>query len=169
MANRFSRRRRRQTETANIQITAMADIFIVILVFLLKSFSASWDTLRNVSLKDGIKLPRVKSGIWEKEGLKVRIAENMVEVNGIVVSKLSNWTFAGNDLNHDLQGDNGTSKSLNDALRGERERDRDHFQGVWVVADRRAPYRTIQTVLASAALQGFTDFRLAVVRDEREE
>ena len=35
-----------------------------------------------------------------------------------------------------------------------------------VIADQRAPYSTVKSVLASAALNGYTDFKLAVVRGE---
>jgi hypothetical protein len=37
---------------------------------------------------------------------------------------------------------------------------------VVVIADQRVPYITIKSVLASAAVQGYTDFKLAVVRGD---
>jgi hypothetical protein len=37
---------------------------------------------------------------------------------------------------------------------------------ILVVADSRVPYVTLKSVLASAALQGFTDFKLVVARNQ---
>jgi biopolymer transport protein ExbD len=37
---------------------------------------------------------------------------------------------------------------------------------ILVIADQRAPYQTIKSVLASAAVHGYTDFKLAVVKGE---
>ena len=48
----------------------------------------------------------------------------------------------------------------------EEETQEEEERNVWIVADERAPYATIQTVLASAALYGYTDFKLAVVKDQ---
>lgn len=68
-----------------------------------------------------------------------------------------------------------TSKSLNTALETERKRQELISQSnpnvkldskILVIADQRVPYITLKSVLATAAVTGFTDFKLVVVNKE---
>jgi biopolymer transport protein ExbD len=83
------------------------------------------------------------------------------------VATIEDFAFQAADL-----GQNGTSKALVEALEKERQRELLIAKSnpevkvdprIVVVADQRVPYSTIKTVLASAAIEGYTDFKLAVV------
>lgn len=150
-----------------LQITAMADIFTVLLVFLLKSFATSATTL---SPSQGMMLPSARAGEAAIEALKVEVSQTGVQVEGKMVVPLINFKFDPTDIQS-----NFSSKVLSAALDKERQRqlliakansDVKVDAKILIAADQRVPYRTLKSVLASAALTGYTDFKLAVVAEE---
>jgi len=175
---------KKETETDfALQITSLADILMIVLIFLLKAVSSGLTDQQSINVSSQIRLPAAESGGGVKEGLKVEISQNMVLVGGQPVSKLLSFRFDSGDLNADLT-EGGTSKTLDRffaQLRAEnrhqrkpssedkdKDKDKDENSGdtVWIVADRQAPYATIQTVIASAAKEGYSDFKLAVVKGD---
>ncbi len=165
MKSKFRKHHRREhQEEAELQITSLADILIIVLVFLLKSYSAGLEAVADVSLPEGLNLPVSQVGGQDKDGLRIEILQSGIQVQGEPAAGLEAFRFPEADLNSDLT-DNGTSINLTKYLT---ERRSHYPEGtkVWIVGDRRAPYATIQTVLASASISGFQDFRLAVVKDE---
>jgi len=163
----FLPKRNALNEDMTLQITSMADIFIIILVFLLKSFSTG---AVNLSPAAGMMLPQAQTTDLAVEALKVEVSETAVQVEGNPVSQLKNFRFAPEDLQAA-----GVSKSLIAAFDTARQRQLliakvnasvKVDSKILIVADQRAPYTTIKSVLASAALQGYTDFKLAVVKGD---
>jgi biopolymer transport protein ExbD len=158
---------RRESDEMSLQITSMADIFTILLVFLLKSYTTG---AMAINPSNGVKLPSAIVGESNIEALKVEISDTAVEVEGKPVATLDHYIFSRDDVEP-----NGASNALNHALEIERKRQVLIAQSnsevkvdskIIVVADQHVPYQTIKTVLASAALQGYTDFKLAVVRGE---
>lgn len=167
MKKRKGKRRPAMSGEMELQITSMADIFTILLVFLLKSFATG---AVNISPSGGMLLAQAQAAESAVEALKVEISETSVSVEGQPVAKLQKFLFDSADL----QG-NGSSKELGSALERERKRQLLIAQAntdvkvdprVVIVADQRVPYQTIKSVLASAALQGYTDFKLAVIQKE---
>ncbi|MCM2278514.1 MAG: biopolymer transporter ExbD [Oligoflexia bacterium] len=161
------KRRAPQNEEMSLQITSMADIFTILLVFLLKSYATG---AVNVSPSAGTLLPEAQAGETSVEALKVEVSQGAVLVEGQPVASLKEFRFEKGDLQA-----NGSSASLGKALEKERQRqlliakansDVKVDPKIIVVSDQRAPYSTIKSVLASAALHGYTDFKLAVVKGE---
>lgn len=165
--SRLFKKRSPQSQEMSLQITSMADIFTILLVFLLKSFASG---AVNVTPSAGTLLPEAHAGETAVEALKVEISEKAVLVEGQPVAELKSFKFSPGDL----QG-NGSSKVLGQALEKERQRqlliaksnsDVKVDPKILIVSDQRVPYSTVKSVLASAALNGYTDFKLAVVKGE---
>src|SRR6185312_5897253 len=95
---------RRGSEEMSLQITSMADIFTILLVFLLKSYSTS---ALAVQPAKGMSLPQAQAGEQSVEALKIMVSENSVEVEGQPVATLSHFEFDSKDLK------NGASQALN--------------------------------------------------------
>lgn len=154
----FLSKRRVQKEEIHLPITAMADIFTVILVFMLKTYATSAVT---VELSESVNIPQAQGRIdrAEEQVLKLEVSKTSVAVSGKSVLRMNNFQFDKSDLAHA-----GSSKLLSHALSQERIKNIDlkESKKVLVVADQGAPYSTIKAVLASAALEGFTDIKLAV-------
>jgi biopolymer transport protein ExbD len=153
-----------------LQITSMADVFTIILVFILKSSSMG---VSSVSFSNDTKLPSVTKSEELVEKLKVEISPEAVLLDGQPVAKLAQLRFDAGDLESD-----GTSRSLNTALiskKKQQEKDREPASEkgekdekdrmLMLLADQRTPYATLRTVLDSAANQGFARFKLVVVED----
>lgn len=163
----FIRKRSPLPEDMSLQITSMADIFIIILVFLLKSYASG---AMNLSPSKDVKLPMGLTQDLSVEALKIEVGENAVQVEGQAVAELKGYRFEVSDL----EGA-GISKSLVKSLEFQRQRqlliaksnsDVKIDPKVIILADQRVPYATIKSVLASAAVQGYTDFKLAVVKGD---
>ena len=166
MSKRYGRKNRVSSEMA-LQITSMADIFTIILVFLLKSFAVS---PVNISPPNGMMIPEAQAMPLNKDALKVEITQNGVQVESKPVAVLQNFRFAPGEILSNL-----SSQSINTVLEKERKRQELISQSnvdvkmdskILVIADKRVPYVTVKSVLASAALNGFTDFQLVVVQKE---
>jgi biopolymer transport protein ExbD len=157
----FGRKRPAPTDMA-LQITSMADIFMILLVFLLKNYSAS---LTTISPNAVMALPEQKANANAtiKDTLKVEIAQDVVMVDQKAVTRLNNFEFAESD-----QGDFGTSESVAAALKDQRKitPNPNVDSTLIVMADEKAPYSTIKRVIASAAQAGFVDLQLVVIEPE---
>jgi biopolymer transport protein ExbD len=156
-----------QSEEMALQITSLADIFVIILVFLLKSFSTG---SVNLTPTKGMQLPQAQGGEASFEALKVEITETAVSVEDQPAAELKAFKFAPSDLRQ-----NGSSGALSKVLERERQRqlmiaransDVKVDPKILVVSDQRVPYATVKSVLATAALNGYTDFKLAVVKGD---
>lgn len=154
-------------EEMNLQITSMADIFMIILVFLLKGYSTG---AVEVQVSSGMTLPVATAGETAVQALKVEISESAILVESKPAAKIEKFIISKSDV-----GENGTSKSLSAILNQERQKQLLIAKSnpsvkvdprIIVIADQRAPYSTIKAVLASAAVNGYTDFKLAVVRKD---
>lgn len=166
MKSKF-RKKRKPREDMELQITSMADVFTILLVFLLKSYATS---AVNISPNKDLELPIANAADTASESLKLEVTGTAVQVEGKPISTLNAFAFEPKDIQN-----GGISKSLSLALSKERERqvliaknntDVKIDPKVLVIADQRTPYSTIKTVLASAAVNGYTDFKLVVVNPQ---
>lgn len=166
MKSKF-RRKKHSREDMELQITSMADVFTILLVFLLKSYATS---AVNISPNKDLELPVAQAGDTATESLKLEISSTAIQVEGKPISTLTAFAFDQKDAQS-----GGVSKELSQALSKERERqvliaknnsDVKVDPKILVIADQRTPYSTIKTVLASAAVNGYTDFKLVVVNPQ---
>src|SRR4051794_6283392 len=95
-------------EEMTLQITSMADIFTILLVFLLKSFSTS---ISSITPSNNLVLPEAKGPDEVKEMLKVEISPDTILLDDKPVTTLIQFKFDRSDVESD-----GTSRSLNAAL-----------------------------------------------------
>lgn len=154
-------KRKKHDQDMSLQITSMADIFMILLVFLLKSYSTS---VSNVAPTGDTKLPIASDATGDiKDTLKLEIASNAILVDAQPVVKLKNLEF----LPGELQA-NGQAAALSKSLLSQRKRmpNPNMDSSLLVMADEKTPYSTIGPVLASAALAGFVDLQLVVVKKE---
>jgi biopolymer transport protein ExbD len=159
-------RRVRATGDMSLNITAMADIFVVLLVFLLKSYASGAMTITPVT---GARLPTAHAKSTKVEALKVEISQTDLVLEGQHVAKLDNFQFEAKD-----RTPAGFSKALFGAIKDLKARIAADSDGsnaaknaeksarIIIIADKDTPYSSIKVILASAAGNGLTDFKLAV-------
>lgn len=158
-----------QNTDMSLQITSMADIFVIILVFLLKSFSTGLATL---SPNQGMQLPNVTTSVQSqiKDATKIEILSNAILVDQKKVADIDNFEIK--ELKQALQDstqpvENGAIfKPVLDALLVEKQKDEKAGKvetNLLVMADERTPYATLKAIMASAASAGYTDLQLVVM------
>lgn len=159
--------KKRGTEEMALQITSMADVFTILLVFLLKSFTTG---AVSINPSQGLLLPNANASQPAPEALKLEIAEKGISIEEKSVAPLSGFEFTPTDVRKD-----GVSQSLEKQLEIARKRqtliakansDVQVDAKILIIADQRTPYKTLKTVLASAAIHGYTDFKLIVAKDQ---
>lgn len=163
---RFGRRPPGKQDMA-LQITSMADIFTIILVFLLKS----WSTGAGPALSQDIHLPAAKGGKEPVEALKLEVGPALVIVEDKPVAKLENFAFPPTDMDPA-----GHSISLEKAFANERGRQLASVvkaggepkpdTRLVLLVDNKTPYSTLKTVFASAVKQGYADYKIVVIKEE---
>ncbi len=151
----------------SLQITSMADIFIIILVFLLKSYSTS---SVQVSPSIGMKIPEANHLQNPLEAVQIEVSESLLQIEKKPVAQLTHFQFNPEDLNSEH-----ISKSVSLSLDKEKRRQLliaktnpgvQVDAKVLIVADVRTPYGTLKSILGAAALQGFTDFKFVAIQSE---
>ncbi len=150
----------KKNEQMALQITSMADIFVIILVFLLKSYS-----VEGLPYQPSVALnpPAAKGRVEKSDALKVEIAKSAVNLGGKNVATIDGFKFGKNDIDSD-----GASATLRRALAVSHRTAATGPKGakLIVVADEGAPYETIKAVLAPAAREGYLEIQLAVSHAE---
>lgn len=167
----LSRRRKRKFKTRQLgnedmvlQITSMADIFTIILVFLLKSFATGASP---VSPSHDMNLPESVTSDQMAEATKIEVSESAVIFEEKTISGLKNYRFDPSDLEND-----GTARALNIAMRKPASAsvpatpEGAAGPGLLVMADKKVPYTTLKTIMDTAAGNGFATFKLVVVEDK---
>lgn len=164
--NWFKKSRKAPSEDMALQITSMADIFTILLVFLLKSYAEGVVT---ISPSQGVTLPNAKGGDEMVQALRVEISPLAVQLEGVPVLTLKDFKLDAK------QAKGNGVKELEKAFDMQRRRQNEiaksnkdvKIEGkILVLADQKTPYTTLKTVLTAAALHGYTDFKLIVVKQE---
>ncbi|MEO5668208.1 MAG: biopolymer transporter ExbD [Bdellovibrionota bacterium] len=145
----------RASGDVSLNITAMADIFTVLLVFLLKSYASG---AMAVNTTAELSLPSAKNQSTLVEATKIEISAEHLVVEGESIVALHNFKFPSDDL---LPV--GISKKLFETLKANKDKSQDPSNSkVIILADKGVPYSSLKVILTSAAGSGLTDFKLAV-------
>lgn len=154
---KIGNKRKKSSGDISLNITAMADIFVVLLVFLLKSYASG---AMVVSPTAELELPMAINQSEPVEAMKVEISKDHLVVEGESILELKDFKFPSGDL---LPV--GISKRLFEVLKekkGDVDGDASPSNKVIILADKGTPYAALKVILTSAAGSGLTDFKMAV-------
>ena len=153
------RKKKKLTGEFALQITSMADIFMILLVFLLKSYATS---ISNIAPSAHISLPEIDqpAGV-PKDSLKIEVGKDAVTIDEKPALTLKNYEFGSDEM---VNGE--SSPTITRILNEERKKtpDPNMDSALVVMADEGTPFATIKRVVASAAGAGFVDLQLLVVQ-----
>ncbi len=152
-------KRKRPPEDFSLQITSMADVFVILLVFLLKSFSSE---AAPFTPDPGIQLPEVSSLKPVMNTLGIEILKGSIKFDHHEVIALNQFKYKPEDLAQD-----GSLHTLRKSLLGIQEKDPELRKKtpLMILADREAPVDLVKKVLATASLSGFETYKLIVAED----
>ena len=157
---------RRSPSTFKIQITSMVDMFVILLVFLLKTYSTS---PVNITPKNGMILPGSTSLTDPVDVVKLMVSQDAVFVEDKKVMDLEKGRLPASALD---KNDPSFLKGLFDELDARAKlakgiskvNDSFEFDGkILMQADRGLSYDLLQKVMYTSMMAGYADVKLAVL------
>ena len=156
----FLKRRPGQTGEMSLQITSMADVFTILLIFLLKGYASD---AANVQPTAGMRIPSAVGSANLQESLKVEVAQDAILVDGAPVVTLQSFGVRSNDDWKALNESLAQSRARQDLISAQNP-DVSKSAKLLLIADGRAPWPLLRETLRVAQANGFTEPQLAVVR-----
>lgn len=160
------RRRRGSTEKAisGLNLTAMMDMFTIILVFLLKNYASQPE---NITLSDELTPPKSTAKVPMDVALVITVTTKGILVDDKLVVQL---TPEGRIVGEEEGKASGAISALNETLttkvadmKAMEARGGTPFDGkLMVVADRSVPYALLMRVLYTAGINQFSQYKLVV-------
>jgi len=134
-----------------LQITALVDTLVIILIFLLKSMAT--DSLE-LDSANNLKIPSLISGISTGTGNRLSISADAISWNN---NKFVNLERFVTNTNNKIEWQN-LNAIIAEAVKA--EKDSKTFTGkLFLQADKNAPYSLVQEALKTAKLHGYKDIR----------
>ncbi len=141
--------------TFALNITSMTDMFTIMLVFLLQTYSTS-----NVEIKPVEKLmpPSSESDKNPIEGLEISISKEALYISGQKIALLKDLQF--NDADLDKNDPQFIPKLFEIAHKREQIKDFDKKGFALLQADREVPYETLKKVFYTLSMAGYPQLKL---------
>lgn len=160
---------KRIPSTFKIQITSMVDMFVILLVFLLKSYST--DPVQ-ITPGDNLTLPSSSSTKPAVDVLKLVVSKTGIFVDDKKIVDLSEGKLTDKDVD---ANDMMFIRALYTELDGQAQKSRSiakvndelEFDGkVLMQADRALPYALLRKVMYTSMMAGYSDVKIAVFSKE---
>lgn len=155
-------RKKQKDAPPKLLLTSMMDMFTIILIFLLFSFSENPETLK---LGKDLDLPRSNSEAGYTKAIKIVLSKSELRVNDEVMAQVQNRQIVG------LATEDLKSSSLFQRLKTYRESQKiedseSAAQHVLFMCDKTHSFTTINNVIKTAGLAGFPNFQFAVLEEK---
>lgn len=146
--------------TFALNITSMTDMFTILLVFLLQSYSTSEV---QILPEKNLRLPNSNSTNNPVEAIRVSISSKELKLDQTVISQIEDMKFASkdldpNDTNFILPLFNELDKLAKSASKGPAKEGK-----ILLQADVNLPYQTLRKVMYTASMAGFPQLKLVTV------
>ncbi len=152
---------RRKRSDQKLNITSMMDMFTIILVFLLKSYSAEGQLITPAS---GLEVPISKTEMSAKPALEIKVSQSKIAVGDKIIASVD-----------DVLKDNEMRiPALVDILLNEKEKAEmmaasmgEEFKGVLIIqGDKKMPYKLLTKVMYSCGQAGYSKQNFVVYKKE---
>lgn len=164
----MSRRRRyespvKKNSTFTLNITSMTDMFTILLVFLLQTYSTS-----NVEIipDNNIRLPQSATMVSPTEAIKLSISSTELKIDQTKLADVKNADFMPQDLeDKDTNFIKPLFQELDRIAKSETEKDKDFVKDgkILLQADKELPYSTLRKVMYTASMAGFPQLKLVTI------
>jgi len=160
---------KRVASTFKIQITSMVDMFVILLVFLLKSYSTS---PVQITASDQLTLPASSSTKDPVDVLKLVVSKSGIFVDEKKIVELKDGVLAVGDVDvNDTQFIRALYTELDVQAKKTRtiasQNSELEFDGKVVMqAERSLPYDVLRKVMYTSMMAGYSDVKIAVMLKE---
>jgi biopolymer transport protein TolR len=155
--------RRRRDSTVALQLTSMIDMFTILLVFLLKSFSAEGQMM---SVTRDLRLPESTSQQAPRVLSVIAVTQEWIMVDGRSVARLDVITADSPLLIAPLRDELTRLRAVSESI-GALSTDLQGFRGsIAIQGDRDIPFEVLKRIMLTAGQVGYNNMHLAVLEKE---
>ena len=156
-----ARHRNRQKGSPSLRLTSMIDMFTILLVFLLKNFSAG----QIMTISDDLVLPASTAEKTPMQTPVIVVTDNFIVLDDENVASTAQVAQNENLEIPNLKAGLLEKKSISDAL--ERQSAAFAFKGqITIQGDKEIPFRILKKIMVTCATVGYSDILLAVYKSE---
>jgi biopolymer transport protein ExbD len=157
----YKRRRSKDSSEVRLQLTSMMDMFTIILVFLLKTYSTHGQL---INPSQYLTLPTSLTQHPPEVGLDVTVSSQRILVNGKPIERMENVAIEEQFLIPKLQDE--LLRYANEAEGMERRHNVKFSGKVTIQGDKRLPYRYLMKVMYTCAQSKYPNMRFVVYTEE---
>jgi len=159
----LGKRKRRSTRFVppKLQITSMMDMFTIILIFLLFSFS---DKPETITLDKDIELPTSTAKLDYNDNIKLILSQKNLKLGDEIIAHLKNGKIVG------LDPDKLKDSMLYEKLKSIHEKEtavkdeNSKKEPILFLCDSRLSFKTINSVVKTAGMAGYPNFQFGVLK-----
>ena len=166
MALSDRRKKRKTAAVPKLMLTSMMDMFTIILIFLLFSFS---DRVETIKLDNELDLPRSSTELDYDKNLKLVLTKNSLMLEDEVIAELKNGEIKG--FNEKELKASILYKRLKDHFEKSRNvveensEEKPAAQQIIFLCDKSHEFKIINQVMKTAGLAGYPNFQFAVLQE----
>ncbi|MEW6378959.1 MAG: biopolymer transporter ExbD [bacterium] len=154
------RRQNRDSGIPKLQITSMMDMFTIILIFLLSSYS---NKPQVIQLEKDLRLPESAAQGDYQDNIKLVLSQSNLRLEDKIVATLRNGEIIG--LDPEKLKESGLYRQLTShrEILDKSKPDTEAPEHIIFLCDKRVPFKTINQVIKTAAVAGYPNFQFAVL------
>jgi biopolymer transport protein ExbD len=146
-----------------LMLTSMMDMFTIILIFLLFSFSEEPEKLK---IGKDLELPRSTAEVGYQKALKIILTKSELRINDEVMAQVKDHRVIGlkpEELEASAFFQRLKGARADVAPEGKKERETTH---VLFLCDKSHSFKTINNVIKTAGLAGYPNFQFGVLEEK---
>jgi biopolymer transport protein ExbD len=148
-----------------LMLTSMMDMFTIILIFLLFSFSENPET---INLNKNLELPRSSAELGYQKTIQIVLSKNELILDHEVMAEVQGQSILG------LNPDDPTASTLYRRLKTQRAEQSVGTAGdaggqaphILFLCDKSHSFKTINSVIKAAGMAGYPNFQFAVLEEK---
>lgn len=153
----------KQKSTFALNITSMTDMFTIMLVFLLQTYSTA-DVQLNP--EPGLRLPQSNSSTNPVESIKITVSKELVKLDTTKIADMKDANFESKDIDpNDANFVLPLFNELDKLTKDEKLKDNPAVKEgrILLQADAALPYSVLRKVMYTASMAGFPQMKLVTV------
>ncbi len=155
-------RRSRRSGDMRLRLTSMIDMFTILLVFLLKSYSAEGQI---ITVTDDLRLPDSTAEKPPASSPVVIVTDRLILLDEEAVATIEEVERQKNLIIRNLKNGLSEKKEISEALG--RENEALGFKGIVTIqGDREIPFRILKKIMVTCGQAGYSNILLAVNQKE---
>lgn len=159
------RKKRKSFAEPKLMLTSMMDMFTIVLIFLLFSFS---DRVETIKLDDQLELPRSSTKVDYDKNLKLVLTKSSVMLDDEIIAELNNGEIKGFDQK-DLKSSilySRLKEHYEKSKMAENENPEEKLKSHELIflCDKSHEFKLINQVMKTAGLAGYPNFQFGVLQ-----